>query len=514
MDRPTLHRFYGWVLLGVLTAAILALFSFLAWKDFDSRITAAARQGHDTTWFLARSVSDRFRQFDRELSDMVGRIEAAGPAGMTRPDIWDRMIHTTQTVEHLRTIGLVDQAGLIIRHTDYRDQLPTIRVADRAYFKFFSEGGVQRSLFISPPFTTRVSSETALALVRGIYRPNGAFAGLVVMTISPDAFDLLGGMPNLPAGSAIAIHRRDGINLFRVPQLPGQVGQDLSRTILFTQALPQAPFGISWTRPQGSIVDGTERLLAYRALDEWPLVVVVGILRREVVAGWRTDWMRNALLVGIALIGFSWLAMVVQRQITGRLEMELALAQMEMGHRLKIEEELRVWATTDSLTGIANRRHFLDMADREIQRTRRYGRPLSVLILDADHFKAINDQYGHAVGDETLKAIVRVAATCLRDADLLGRLGGEEFGALLPETDLVGARELAERLRTAVAALELQVDTTTIRPTISIGCAALSAEGEGIDAVLARADRALYRAKGQGRNCVVLAEAALGTEPG
>ncbi|CAA7621454.1 putative Diguanylate cyclase [Magnetospirillum sp. LM-5] len=504
MNRPTLHRFYGWVLLGALTAAILAVFSFLAWKDFDGRITAAARQGHDTTWFLARSVSERFRQFDRELSDLVGRIEAAGPASMKSPDVWERMIHTTQSVEHLRTIGLVDHSGRVVSHTDYRDQLPSIKVADRAYFKFFAEGGVQRSLFISPPFVTRVSSETALALVRGIYRPNGAFAGLVVMTISPDAFDLLGGMPNLPSGSAIAIHRRDGINLFRVPPLPGQLGQDLSRTALFTQSLPQAPFGVAWTRPEGSVVDGTERLLAYRSLDEWPLVVVVGVLRREIVAGWRADWMRNALLVGIALVGFSWLAVVVQRQITSRLEVELALTQMEIGHRLKIEEELRVWATTDSLTGIANRRHFLDIADREIQRTRRYGRPLSVLIMDADHFKSINDGYGHAVGDEALKAIARVAATCLRDADLLGRLGGEEFGVLLPETDLAGARELAERLRAAVAEIDLTVAGGSVRPTISIGGADLSAEGEGIDSVLARADQALYRAKERGRNCVEL----------
>jgi diguanylate cyclase (GGDEF)-like protein len=502
MEHRIPHKFFGWLLLATMTVLILGVFSILAWQDFLGRTEAVARQGHDTTWFLARSVSERFRQFDRELADLVGRIEVRGTAGFSDTDIWNQMIHTTRTVPFLRTIGLVAANGQVVRHTDYRDAPPGISVADRPYFRALSSGG-NHGMYITAPFKTRVSGETALALVRAVHRADGGFAGLVVLTISPEAFDLLGALPNLPAGSAIAIHRRDGINLFRVPLLPDQLGQDLSKTALFTEALPKAPFGIAMTRPKGSIVDGTERLLAYRTLEEWPLVVVVGVLHREIVAGWRADWTRNALLVGVALVGFSWLAMVVQRQITGRLEMELALAQMEVAHRQKVEEELRYWATTDALTGIANRRHFLDLTEREIQRTRRYGRPLSVLVFDVDHFKMVNDRHGHAAGDETLKTITRVAADSLRDTDLLGRLGGEEFGVLLTETDLTGAQELAERLRVAIAAAEVVIGNDIVRPTVSIGCASLGEMEEPTDSLFARADQALYRAKEGGRNRVV-----------
>jgi diguanylate cyclase (GGDEF)-like protein len=500
MDHRIPHRFFGWLLLAMLTAAILAVFSLLAWRDLHNRTDAAARRGHDTAWFVARSVSDKVRRFDRELVDLVGRIEMLGDAGFDDADIWDRMIRATRLVPHLRTIGLAAADGRVIRHTDYRNAQTGLSVAGQPYYRLLrAEGG--RGLYVTAPFRTSVSSETLLSLVRAVRRPDGSFAGLAVMTISPEAFDLQGAVPNLPPGSSISLHRRDGINLFRVPLLPDLLGEDLSGRELFATALPAAATGL--VRDNAGSVAGGERLQAYRALDEWPLVVEVAIPHREIMADWRGDWMHNAWLVGVALVGFSWLAGVIQRQITGRLEMELSIAQIEMAHRRKIEEELRYWATTDSLTGIANRRHFLDLAEREIQRSRRYCRPLSVLVLDVDHFKAVNDSFGHAAGDETLKAIIRVAVSRLRDTDLLGRLGGEEFGVLLPETDLDGARDLAERLRTAIAAQPVAIGETEVRATVSIGCASLAeVEDEEGDALFARADQALYRAKEGGRNRV------------
>ncbi|WP_431856776.1 GGDEF domain-containing protein [Azospirillum sp.] len=167
------------------------------------------------------------------------------------------------------------------------------------------------------------------------------------------------------------------------------------------------------------------------------------------------------------------------------------------------EAMLRVLSNTDSLTGAWNRRHFIDLAEAEVERSRRYARPFSLLALDIDHFKRINDAHGHAVGDEALKAFTAACRTTLRTNDVLGRMGGEEFAILLPETDGKGARRVAERIRTRVRALTVPAGTDTVRFTVSIGWASCQGDGRDLDAMLSCADEALYRAKDQGRDRVV-----------
>ncbi|WP_448189546.1 diguanylate cyclase [Azospirillum sp. sgz301742] len=173
----------------------------------------------------------------------------------------------------------------------------------------------------------------------------------------------------------------------------------------------------------------------------------------------------------------------------------------DVTERKRFESELKILATTDPLTGLSNRRAFLSAAERELGRVRRYGRPAAVLMFDIDHFKRINDTHGHAVGDVALQ---RVAAACrelLRDSDLVGRLGGEEFGVLLPETDTASALDVAERLRAALAAAVVPApEGATLTLTASIGVAVCEARDGSIEQALGRADRALYRAKGAGRN--------------
>lgn len=496
-------RFQGWLVLGVLTAAILATFFLLAWRDLNTRYAMAARQAHDTTWFIGRNVAEKFRQYDRHLAAIIGEIEAG--SAFTDEAVWHQIALTIQTTPLVRSIGIYDAEGRVVQHSDRKGGFPDITVSDRDHFRRLkADPGL--GLIITPPFKSRVYNESIIGVARAIRGPDGRFAGVALIAVSPEAFDLLGGLPNLPRDSAISIHRRDGINLFRAPLIPDRLGKDLSKSELFTKSLPSAPVGVTNTPLRGSSFDGKDRLLAYRALEEWPLVVVVGILRTEIVASWRQDWTRNAVFVGLALIGFSWLATIAQRQTTGRLEAELNLSRRELQHSATVEAELRRWATTDSLTGMANRRHFLEQCERDIQRAARYARPLAVLIFDVDLFKTINDRFGHAVGDTALKTIAEVAAASLRETDVLGRLGGEEFGVLLPETDIPGATDLAERLRAAVAAAPMDANGEPIRLSISVGVAMLHADDSSVDVLFARADQALYRAKDTGRNCVVLAD--------
>jgi diguanylate cyclase (GGDEF)-like protein len=173
--------------------------------------------------------------------------------------------------------------------------------------------------------------------------------------------------------------------------------------------------------------------------------------------------------------------------------------------------ELEVLATRDPLTGVANLRHFHHLASLELDHARRMGRSFSLLALDIDHFKAINDRWGHAAGDEALKAFVAACRVALREYDILGRVGGEEFAVALPNTGLDGARVIGERLRR-------QVEEMVVRPakgemfdlTVSVGITAEPTLPSGalldIPGLLAQADAALYRAKAMGRNRVVVAE--------
>ena len=171
------------------------------------------------------------------------------------------------------------------------------------------------------------------------------------------------------------------------------------------------------------------------------------------------------------------------------------------------ELELRIIAQVDHLTGALTRRGFVDQAEREIARYRRYDRPSSLVMLDVDHFKSVNDGYGHATGDLVLQQMARIAEATLRPSDILGRIGGEEFAILLPETDGREAMAVAERLRGAIADHAITLPTgDALQITASFGVAALDPIVSAFPAWLARADTMLYAAKAGGRNCTRLAE--------
>lgn len=173
--------------------------------------------------------------------------------------------------------------------------------------------------------------------------------------------------------------------------------------------------------------------------------------------------------------------------------------------RLKsLEVELRRLATTDTLSGASNRRYFMEQMEHFFKVARLYNRPMGFLMLDIDHFKRVNDTFGHPVGDEAIKALSATCREHLRTNDVFGRLGGEEFAICLPNTDLDGCVTLAERLRHAVSEIVLSSTVGEVRFTVSIGIACSTSSDPDIKCQMARADRALYRAKNGGRNQVMV----------
>lgn len=178
-------------------------------------------------------------------------------------------------------------------------------------------------------------------------------------------------------------------------------------------------------------------------------------------------------------------------------------AVRDITSRRRMEDELRQLATTDPLTGTSNRRHFIEQASAELKRCKRYGSPMAVVMLDIDHFKRVNDNYGHSIGDEILKRLVSCCQQELRSNDFFGRFGGEEFAAVLVESNKETALQTCQRLRQKVAELNIRTGMETVQVTVSIGLTMYSATDISIDPLLKRADDALYKAKNAGRNQVI-----------
>ena len=170
-----------------------------------------------------------------------------------------------------------------------------------------------------------------------------------------------------------------------------------------------------------------------------------------------------------------------------------------------LERQLEREARTDSLTGLFNRRHLQLLGANEVTRSQRYQRPLAVILLDLDHFKKINDQHGHDIGDEVLRLISRRLREQVRGSDVVGRWGGEEFIILLPETELSDAQRLAERLRGSTESQAFPTSQGPLKVTLSCGVAAWDPGSSSWEEIVKAADVALYRAKNEGRNRVCVA---------
>ena len=197
-----------------------------------------------------------------------------------------------------------------------------------------------------------------------------------------------------------------------------------------------------------------------------------------------------AFLIGPA-ISIAWSIALISLH-SKRLELDLISTQKEMQRM----------AMTDGLTRVYNHRFFYEIGKTEVLQAHRYQRPIAVLIFDVDHFKQVNDTYGHLVGDKVLVNVVAICQKYLRSADIFSRLGGDEFGIILPQTDLDGSKVVAERLRVAIAETDFLNGNEVIKVTISVGVSVVSTEEVDIEAGVKRADMALYEIKRGRRNQV------------
>jgi len=246
----------------------------------------------------------------------------------------------------------------------------------------------------------------------------------------------------------------------------------------------------------------------------WGLLVLIACLITDVLM----ELGVVPKLSGLPVLGFTVLFLASSRALNARFEREYReLVELRGELEARVEDrtheleqlalKFELSSRTDDLTGLPNRRGFLDASHVELTRARRSGRPVSIVMADIDHFKQVNDRFGHAGGDAVLRSVAAILRASIRTEDIAARWGGEEFILLLPETDLAGARQAAEKVRLAIAACDIPVEGTPIRVTASFGVAAHDLE-RSLDATIADADRALYHAKENGRDRVVVHDSA------
>jgi diguanylate cyclase (GGDEF)-like protein len=270
------------------------------------------------------------------------------------------------------------------------------------------------------------------------------------------------------------------------------------------------------------VLDMAERVLELnpfaKALMHSP---TLGSALHDVLEGWPPLEIKPGVEQEVAIpgsIGEQWFQVQSsQIKAANGIPAGYAVVLFDISARKRAEDQLAALARTDSLTGITNRRYFFELAEAEFARAQRYQRPLAIVMFDIDHFKRINDTYGHQVGDEVIKFVATECQRHLRTTDILARYGGEEFVCWLDEGDPDDACQTAERIRQIIAESPLVVGGQTIQLTISVGVACLHQGDSTLSELIDRADHALYASKAHGRNRVSLwgsLVAAESAEPG
>jgi diguanylate cyclase (GGDEF)-like protein len=372
-----------------------------------------------------------------------------------------------------------DAAGRLIIDASTPDPLPEYR-GDEEYFQVH-RNQPDAGLFISRPMLHH--GAYAIVLSRRITGPDGGFLGVVAGSIRFSYFHELFGRLTLGPDDAITILRPDATVIMRRPFDLDVIGKNIGGVPGVIRAVSE-PSG--WYSGSGTM-DGVKRLLVWRDGTK-PLVVLVGKPWNDIFRLWRTEVIR---------IGATMLALILFV-----LAVTLFLAR-EIGRRARAEDKLEELATTDALTGLKNRRKFDIEIDGEWRRAMRHKMPVSLLMIDADHFKTYNDTFGHQAGDQMLAGIaICISDSVRRAGDCAARYGGEEFAVLLPGHSAVEAVGMAEAIRLKVQEWS---DGPTVS-TVSIGVASLTPVANLDWSILLKAaDKALYAAKASGRNQTVLA---------
>jgi diguanylate cyclase (GGDEF)-like protein len=489
-----------------LTIPVLALavcFSALCvWILLEARRTTELRTAEVAASLVRSITSDIGRSVETLNLSLEGAAANLKVPGLDRlsPEMRNLVVFdNSSTARHLTSVLVVDETGRIT--LDSRTLSPPQQnLSDQDFFQVHRDSA-SVGLFVSRPFVSRLSGpgngQMLVAFSRRLSHPDGSFAGVVAGAMQQNYLQSAFKDVLLGPNGTVTLVRADGIVLSRWPYRQDLIGSSIKQAKLFAK-LEHARSGQYESK---AVTDGITRLFVYSQIEELPLIVVVGQSLDDIFA----PWWRQAIAIGAL--------MAVLCVVTVLLA---AFLNSELTRRSDAERKLTVLATTDGLTGLANRRHFSRALADEWRRAMRHGTPVALLMIDADNFKLYNDSHGHQAGDMLLQRMAAaIAANVKRASDLGARYGGDEFAVLLPDTSLDDASALAERIREDLIARCSADEIERGIGQLSIGVASLvpGTKTKHHDLVAAT-DKALYSAKHRGRNRTELAETDAGASIG
>ena len=465
-------------------------------------LLTAASLGIIWTVFVTSTVGERARTQARETDSLEreSRIFSSGLGQILKDSRLSLEVLANHVENHPELNPVTDDALLsLIQVFQTRGQdMTELRAADRRGNLYFFDGtgrktGISVSdrdyfrrqvpypglgFYIDRPFVSRVSGSWALGLSLAL-PPNSGSLCVIFESLAFSHLDKLIDTLSESPGEIITVFRSDGACLYQSP-LPNEFpGKAEPNPLPAIEATPNT-FGL--------LVG--PKLRAYQRIEELPLWVVVSRPQSAITGDWE----------GIVLRQMLWVSLLTVMILASAIGLLVSLRRLK-----SIREAQAELARTDALTGLVNRRAFLERCAFEQLRVERQPAPLSLALLDVDHFKQVNDRFGHQAGDKALKDFARAVLRTTRVTDAVARTGGEEFAVLMPGTDGKAALDIAERVRNEVSTIALPEG----RLTTSIGVALWDGK-ESFEAWYRRADQALYRAKNSGRNRV---EAALPSDP-
>ncbi|KNH25359.1 deoxyribonuclease [Pseudomonas syringae] len=469
----------------LLVIAILSIVTFLLIRERANAELSAARAANNIVQLIDADVLRNVELYDVSLLGLIAAsqredLKSVSPA-IRHLAYFDR----ATAAPYKGNILLLDNKGDVIADSASVEPRQG-NYADREYFQSHVNNP-DPGMFISPPFRARSPEEDwRISFSRRVSGSQGEFLGVAEAAMRLSYFDQLFNSLSIGRDSTVNLISKDGTLLAQQPRLAEElIGKNFSNRPNFQRIVKEG---------NGSFTSMSDRyqakrLYTFSKVGNLPLIVIVALSSEEVFAAWK----RTAVVVSFATIALCvsllWLTWLLCRELRRRQSAEQELAQL---------------AATDPLTGLANRRSLDQALRHEWFRAQRSGLPLSLLMIDVDHFKAFNDRHGHQGGDDALRWVAKVISTHVRrPADLVARYGGEEFSVILAETDSAGAQQIADNVRAAVEQLPL-VGSDTSPITVSIGISTWTTASDiSLEQLLFTADKALYQAKESGRNRVV-----------
>ena len=469
----------------LLVASILCIVSYFLAREYRNTEQEATRSAFNLVQLIDRELRNTVSLYDTTLMSLINLFQSRALDSFPQPLQNTLLFHTASNLPFNDGFYVLNAAGKVIA-TSVPDGVLGPHVTEEPWFKVHRELD-NAEIFISRPFqTSGKNGDWSIRFSRRMSTPDGAFAGVAVAQMKLDYFtNLLRGLDLGPDG-CISLFRTDGIMLVQYPPIPSiSTGEDLGSHPNYVRLLNEG---------YGSFIALSEiyqasRLYNFSQVYNLPIVVVVGLSTEYIFS----NWWHTALLIGattlLLCLGIIWLTLLLMHELNLRQQAERSLDELTF---------------TDPLSGLANRRVLDRTLAEEWRVAQRSGGPLSLLMIDIDHFKQFNDTYGHQSGDEAIRRVAQIINRHMRrPRDLATRYGGEEFAVLLADTDAAGARQLAEEIRSSVDVMEPMLPGKQ-RLTISLGaCTCYAKPKDEVQVLLSMADKALYQAKKGGRNRVV-----------